>query len=263
MEYLEKTIPDTKQEKIILTGGTEGIGKAVAIELATRNHRVAICARTEENLDVMRDDYSLDAYQIDLADTEKINDFVADSSEKIGGTSILILNAAISGIKDSDDYTLKVDRDAQEKLVEASAGFLRDSGGRIVFITSSQAQERIEENKAYGEAKKQVQDWLKNFSDREENQNIHIFSINPGPVDTKMHEEAINFSSGVLKDRSERIKKEGKLRNPEIVGRIVAKMSLSGNKFNPETTQYDIPVSNNEIVLISQENIDYETQLNN
>ncbi len=251
-----------KQERVILTGGTEGIGRAIAIELAEQKHNIVICARTQERLERLKAEKQIDGIQLDLGDTEKIEDFIRQSSEKMGGATILILNAAVPGIREQDDYTFKVDRDAQRILVQSAADLLRASNGRIVFLSSPQAESPIKDNLAYGQSKKETKNWLKEFSSKEENKNIHIFSVNPGPVDTRMHDEAINYGGAEIKRRSIQIKTEGKLRDPQLIGRIISKMSITGNKFNPETDEYDTSIANNEVVVISNENIEFEENLN-
>jgi 3-oxoacyl-[acyl-carrier protein] reductase len=252
--------PVIEKEKIILTGGTEGIGRAIALELSEQNHDVAICARTQEKLDEMKNSSKVEAYQLDLSNTDKIEDFIKQSSEKLGGLNVLILNAAVTGIRESKDYTLKVDYEAQKALVESASDLLRASNGRIVFLTSVQAKKFIEGHEHYGQAKKNAEDWLKEFSDKEENKNIQIFLVNPGHVDTRMNDEAINYGVESIRERSVKAKNEGKFRDPQIVGRIISKMSISGNKFNAETSQYDIPILNNEIVAISDDNVKFESE---
>ncbi len=252
--------PAIEKEKIILTGGTEGIGRAIALELSGQNHDVVICARTQEKLDEMKNSSKVEAYQLDLSNTDKIEDFIKQGSEKLGGLDILILNAAVTGIRESKGYTLKVDYEAQKNLVESASDLLRSSNGRIIFLTSTQASKFIEGHEHYGQAKKNVEDWLKDFSSKEENKNIQVFLVNPGHVDTRMNEEAINYGIDSIRERSIKAKNEGKFRNPQIVGKIISKMSVSGKKFNPETKQYDIPILNNEIVTILDENIKFESE---
>ena len=250
-----------KQEKVIVTGGTEGIGRAIATELAKQKHDVVICARTQEGLEQLKAENQIEGIQLDLGDTEKIEDFIRQGSKKMDGATILILNAAVPGIREQDDYTFRVNRDAQRVLVESAADLLRVSNGRIVFLSSPQAESPIRDNLAYGQSKRETKNWLKEFSSKEKNKNIHIFSVNPGPVDTRMHDEAISYGGAEIRRRSIQIKAEGKLRDPQLIGRIISKMSLTGNKFNPETDEYDIPIANNEVVVISSENIDFEKSL--
>lgn len=253
-----ETLGEQRKEKAIITGGTEGIGRAIALELAKQNQDVVICARTKEKLDEIKKENRIEAVQLDLGDTEKIKDFIEKGAERINGITVLILNAAVSGITEPDEYTFRVDRDAQRVLVESAADLLRASNGRIVFLSSSQAEKPVEDNLAYGQSKRETEDWLKEFSQQEENKNIHVFSVNPGPTDTRMHDEAIKYGGEKIKNRSVQLKSEGKLRDPQIIGRIISKMSMSGKKFNPETSQYDISIGNNETVVITDENIEFE-----
>ena len=252
--------PANEKEKIILTGGTEGIGRAIALELSEQNHDVVICARTQEKLDEMKNSSKVEAYQLDLSNTDKIEDFIKQGSEKLGGLNILILNAAVTGIRESKDYTLKVDYEAQKTLVESASDLLRTSNGRIVFLTSAQAKKFIEGHEHYGQAKKNVEDWLQEFSNKEENRNIQIFLVNPGHVDTRMNDEAINYGVELIRERSVKAKNEGKFRDPQIVGKIIFQMSIRGKKFNIETNEYDIPILNNEIVAISDDNVKFESE---
>ena len=252
------SLKESGMGRAIVTGGTEGIGRAIALELANQGHGVVICARTQEMLNKMRDGSRVEIYRLDLADTEKIADFIKQGSERLGGITVLILNAAVSGNREPEDYTLKVNRDAQKALVESAAHLLRLSNGRIVFLSSPQARNIVEDNRVYGQSKKEVEEWLREFSMREGNQGINIFSVNPGPVDTRMHDEAIGYGGEITRDRSMQFRSKDQLRDPKIVGRIIAKMAVGGKKFNQETGLYDIPIGNNEIVKITDENIEFE-----
>lgn len=250
------------KEKVIITGGTEGIGRALALELVEQKHDVVICARTVERLQAVQDAQpQITALQIDLSETDKIADFIRQGTERLGGISLLILNAAVTGIRETPEYTFRVVRDAQKALVEAAAPELRINQGRIVFMTSSQAQKFIPGHEHYGQAKKDVETWLKEFSLRSENKDIQIILVNPGHVDTRMNAEAINFGQGAIRERSITALQAGKFRDPRIVGKIITKMALYGKQFNPETQQYDSEIRNNEIVFISEENMEFEKSL--
>ena len=49
-----ETIGEQRKEKAIITGGTEGIGRAIALELARQKQDVVICARTKEKLEKLK-----------------------------------------------------------------------------------------------------------------------------------------------------------------------------------------------------------------
>lgn len=258
MEGLNKNNIDSK--RIIITGGTEGIGNAILKELSPNNN-IVICARTKEKLDNIKKDDNIEAIELDLGNISEVKSFAEKSINYLGGLNSIILNAAVTGLKESRDYVFKVNSDSQKILIDAVSPSLRESGGRIVLLTSSQAESPIRDNLSYGESKRDIENWLIDFSKKEENKNIKVIFIIPGSVDTRMHEEAINFGGDETRNRSIKIKESGKLRDPHIIGKIISKISMSGNKFNPETKEYDIPIKQNEKVLISDENMKFE--LNN
>lgn len=249
-----------KKERVIITGGTEGIGKAIANELVEEKNDVAICARTQEKVNEAKQSKKfVSAYQLDLADRHAAQQFVQDSIEDLGGLDVLVLNAAITGMTEDEEYVFKVNEVAQVALTRAAADELRKNKGRVVFMTS--AAKNVEGAEAYGKSKKRIEEWLNEFSSRPENKGIQIFSVNPGSCDTRMHSDILENGSGEVIDRTERIMKAGKLRNPETVGKIITKMSLSGNRFNPESGEYDIPIGQCEVTTISDENIRAEEEI--
>jgi 3-oxoacyl-[acyl-carrier protein] reductase len=251
-----------KKERVIITVGTEGIGLAIANELAQENNDVAICARTQEKVDdAKKSKKFVSAYQLDLADRRAAQQFVQDSINDLGGLDVLVLNAAITGMTEDKEYVFKVNEVAQVALTRAAADELRKNNGRVVFLTSG--AKNIEGAEAYGKSKKRIEEWLAEFSSRPENKGIQIFSINPGSCDTRMHKDVLEHGHGEVVDRTENIIREDGLRSPETIGKIITKMSLSGNKFNPESGEYDIPIGQCEVIAISNDNIKAEEEIIN
>ena len=80
--------------RALVTGGSKGIGAAIARELVAEGVRVAICARNEdevlaaaEELDVVY------AQRADVTDPEQVRELVARSAEELGGIDFLVNNA--------------------------------------------------------------------------------------------------------------------------------------------------------------------------
>ena len=84
----------------IVTGGSRGIGKAIAWELAREGCDVAICARNADPLqataDEIANDTGRDIYPIECntTDTASVNGMVARANFQLGGIDILVNNAA-------------------------------------------------------------------------------------------------------------------------------------------------------------------------
>ncbi|NTW45664.1 MAG: SDR family oxidoreductase [Candidatus Moranbacteria bacterium] len=250
---------EIERKRIIITGGTEGIGRAISEELSSDGHEMAICARTKDKLVEFSGEHEdVIARQVDLSDRRAASGFVRESIDELEGLDVLILNAAVTGITEGLDYTFKVNQVAQVAMTREASEALRRTHGRVVFLSSS--AKNIEGVESYGVSKKRIEEWLQEFSERPENEGIAIFSVIPGSCDTRMHKDILEHGSGAVRKRTAQIIQEGALRDPEIVGRIVSKMALSGMKFDAETGEYNMPIGQCEVVTISEENIEAESE---
>ena len=243
-------------EKVIITGGTEGLGLAIVENVVETGRSLALCARTKERVDGMNEIAGISAYQVDLADRHAARGFGESSLEALGGVDALVLNAAVTGILESEEEVFRVNEVAPMVLTRTLTNALRRSHGRIIFITS--AAKNIEGVENYGKSKARIEEWLTEYSQRAGNEDIQIFSIIPGSCDTRMHREILAHGAGEVKERTEKIIQGKGLRDPKVVGKIIAKMTLLGKRFNPETGIYDLSIKQCEVVMISDENVMFE-----
>jgi 3-oxoacyl-[acyl-carrier protein] reductase len=82
----------------IVTGGSKGLGLAIAQELVREGASVAICARDEDEVVAAGDELRehgvrVHAQRADVTDPEQVRDFVARSAEVLGGVDLLVNNA--------------------------------------------------------------------------------------------------------------------------------------------------------------------------
>lgn len=77
----------SERKRILITGGTEGIGNGIAEEfLIHGNNMVAICARTQEKLDEMKNIHpEIIAERVDLSDRQATKEFARDVINDLGG----------------------------------------------------------------------------------------------------------------------------------------------------------------------------------
>ena len=137
--------PTLKGRKAIITGGTTGIGRAIANLLASEGVEVFICGRNEQHLgDALTRINELgkgSGIAVDLAEKDGIDTFFAKAKEALGDWDIAVLNAAIpaGGLTDMNEdalrYAIAADFTAYLVGAHKAATHLKDRGD-IVFVGS-------------------------------------------------------------------------------------------------------------------------------
>jgi NAD(P)-dependent dehydrogenase (short-subunit alcohol dehydrogenase family) len=85
---------DLEGRRGLVTGGSKGLGEAIARELVGEGARVAICSRNEEEVRATASEVGAAyAQAADVTDPEQVRDFVSRSAEALGGIDFLVNNA--------------------------------------------------------------------------------------------------------------------------------------------------------------------------
>lgn len=138
--------------KAVVTGGSAGMGKAIARQLAREGCDVALGARTESKLRQAADEIAQESGRkilplvVDTLDGDSIKAFVRRAAEKLNGVHILVNCAARVGgtIPDNIDSITdeQIVKDYQEKFLgyyrcaREAAPFMKQAGwGRIVNLS--------------------------------------------------------------------------------------------------------------------------------
>lgn len=91
---------DLKNKVVLITGGSRGLGLALAREFGACGAKVAICARSEEELsraqaNLERQGYPALTLRCDVSDREQVKRLVADVTEQLGPVDVLVNNAGV------------------------------------------------------------------------------------------------------------------------------------------------------------------------
>ncbi|HET6303019.1 SDR family oxidoreductase [Microbacterium sp.] len=138
--------PDSLRGKTALvTGSSRGIGADTARYLAQAGADVVInyrnkAPRAEKLANELRElGVQVLVVGADLTDEDSVAAMFAEVERAFGGLDILVLNAS-GGMESGmgEDYALRLNRDAQLRVLDAALPLLRD-GSRVVFVTSRQA----------------------------------------------------------------------------------------------------------------------------
>ena len=141
--------------RALVTGGSKGLGLAIARELAGEAVHVAICSRDEEEIAAAGEDLRalapevvVHAQRADVSDPDDVRDFVTRSAEALGGVDFLVNNAGrahpggFETLTDEDwEADLGVKLFSLVRCCREVLPYLRASGGgRIVNIGAVQAR---------------------------------------------------------------------------------------------------------------------------
>ena len=133
-----------------VTGGSEGIGRAVAATLAAEGCDVAIGARRPGPLDLAAEEIRaatgcrVEPLSLDVTDAEQAREFVETAAQRLGRLDILVNNAGASSaarFEDVDDETWEADLQLKVygaiRCTRAAIPYLRAAGGgAIINITT-------------------------------------------------------------------------------------------------------------------------------
>ncbi len=132
--------------RAVVTGGSRGIGYAIAHELALHGATLSICARGAAGLEEAAGRLralggDVHSQALDVADGDALRDWVHGSAETMGGLDIVVHNAsAMVGEGDAAwEANLAVDLLGANRLVTAAIPFLEQSSAASVVVISSTA----------------------------------------------------------------------------------------------------------------------------
>jgi NAD(P)-dependent dehydrogenase (short-subunit alcohol dehydrogenase family) len=137
-----------KGKRVVVTGGTTGIGRAIAALLAAEGARVFICGRDPDHLDDalkrIAEVGEGDGIAIDLAEPGGVTTFFDAATARLGGLDIAVINAAIpaKGLSEMSAEAARyaIATDFTAYLLSAHAAVERlDRRGDIVLIGSMSA----------------------------------------------------------------------------------------------------------------------------
>jgi 3-oxoacyl-[acyl-carrier protein] reductase len=182
----------------LVTGGGRGIGRNIAVELAEAGMKVAVAARSTNEIEETAAQVGGIAIQCDVSDRASVKRMVERTDKELGPIDLLVSNAGIS-IEEGDAWTL--DPDEWWRVFEVNVlgvylccravipGMLERGGGRIVNVASGAAYLPGSSSTAYSASKAAVHRFSETLANQLKERGIPVFSISPGLVKTRMTED--------------------------------------------------------------------------
>ena len=230
-----------KGKSVLVTGGTHGIGLAIALELASEGCDIVVCSRTQEHVDqavkLIEEKGSCGVGEIvDVLNPNDIDRVIATIINEWGGVDILINNVGGGGrwgLEDVVETDESVWMDVYNKNAMAAVRFtmaflpcmIKRNWGRVVTITSTYGREGGG-RPWFNMAKCAQTSLMKTLAMNPDlsRYGITFNSVAPGAImipDTGWEEEMINDPEG-FKRRVEKQYPLGRIGTPEEVAAVVA-----------------------------------------
>jgi 3-oxoacyl-[acyl-carrier protein] reductase len=224
---------DLKSAKVLVTGGSSGIGYDTAAALAAKGARVVINGRDEKKLNAAAKELGLISYRADVSSEKDVKKMIGFTIDSIGGYNVLINNAAygyFSPLTDID--TAKFNELLMVNVTgammcgrESAKHFVEQSYGNIINIASSAAKGGFANGTPYVATKFALRGMTECWRAELRKHNIRVMLVNPSEVQT---------SFGINAGGKGREFNPTKLEGKEIAHLIINMLEMDDKGFIPE-----------------------------
>jgi len=220
---------DISSAKVLITGGSSGIGFETARQLALGGARVAICGRDAAKLRRAADDVGAFGIEADVAREDHVIRMIGDVVEAFDGFNVLINNAGFGHFAPLVETSLADMQRIYATNVfgatlaarEAAKHFIAaGKGGNIINIVSTAGQRGFAGGTAYSSSKFALSGLTECWRAELRTHNIRVMQINPSEVQTAF------FRGRAFSER--------KLRADEIAHAIVSMLAMDDRGFTTE-----------------------------
>ena len=199
-----------KNKKILVTGATGGIGKALVQKFVSLEGNVLATGTKTEKLDALKKEFpNINVLKFDISDHSKIEEFIENVSSQLVGLDILVNNAGIN----MDNLSLRMKDDEWKKVIDLNLGstfflckygikkMLKNKYGRIVNITSIVGHTGNLGQSNYAASKAAIIGMSKSLAIEYAKKNITINCVSPGFIQSKMTDGIIESIKAELTSR--------------------------------------------------------------
>ncbi|MEP2990832.1 MAG: SDR family oxidoreductase [Parasphingorhabdus sp.] len=185
---------------VLVTAGSKGIGLATALGYHSCGAKVAICGRSQDNLDTAAAQMQgCLAVQADVSKTDDIDRLVATVNEKLGGIDILVNNAG----GPPPGLFEQLDDEAWEKAVQLTLMSVvrltrkvlphmrTQKWGRVINISSSGVRQPVPNLTLSNSIRMGVLGWAKTLANQVAGDNILVNTVCPGFTNTDRIKEIL------------------------------------------------------------------------
>lgn len=222
-----------KNKRALVTGGSLGIGKAIAQKLVEKGAKVAITGRNEGRLQETANRINAFPIKADVSKEADVLDTYKLFLDQFNGLDILVNNAGLGRGWDEIDqvnmddfrYVFGVNVFGAAMMAkEAARIFRKQSSGNIVNIASTVAVKGYPTGTIYAASKFALRGMTECWRSELRKDNVRVFLVNPSEVTT-----AFRSPEGI-----ERSEEPNKLRAEEVAHAVISILEMDDRGFIPE-----------------------------
>ncbi len=226
---------DLKTAKVLVTGGSSGIGLATAKHLAAAGARVAICGRRAQTIEAAARESGAVPIVADVSSEDDVKRMVATVVRELGGYDTLINNAGFGRFAPLLETTVADFQSVWETNVlgamlaarESARHFVTQRRGNIVNVASTSGQRGGANGSAYASSKFALAGLTQEWRAELRQYNVRVMQINPSEVLTEFR-----TNSG----RAGQAENPTKLHADDIAQVIASMLALDDRGFITDTT---------------------------
>lgn len=219
--------------RVLVTGGTSGIGLEIGRQLRLRGASVAICGRDQGKLESAALEIGAVGIYADVGREEDAVRLVRESISRLGGLDTLVNNAGSGAFAPLVDQSVEEMRRLFDTNVfgamvvgrEAARHFISQRRGNIINISSTAGQKGFASGTAYVASKFALDGMSECWRAELRKDNIRVSVIHPSEVQTEF------FSTAGAQRRPS---SERKLQAIDIAHAVIAVLELNDRGFVPE-----------------------------
>ena len=199
-----------KDKKILITGATGGIGKALVKKFVTLEGNVLATGTKTEKLNALKEEFpNINILKFDISDHSKIEEFIENTSSQLAGLDVLVNNAGIT----MDNLSLRMKDEEWKKVIDVNLGatfflckyaikkMLKNKYGRIVNIASVVGHTGNLGQSNYAASKAGIIGMTKSLAIEYAKKNITLNCVSPGFIQSRMTDNIIESVKAVLTSR--------------------------------------------------------------
>jgi 3-oxoacyl-[acyl-carrier protein] reductase len=191
----------------LITGGSQGLGKAIAEHYLHEGANVVLCARNKNELIATRDKLAAKAASqkvlampCDVADEAQVNDLVAFALRELGSLQALVLNAGVYGPMGSTEsvdlaeWRRAIDINLFGVLLPCRAAiphFKKAGHGKIVVLSGGGATNPLPNISSYAASKAAVVRLMETLAEELRSHRVDVNAIAPGALATRFVDDVL------------------------------------------------------------------------